>query len=103
MAEEAEYVPAFMVELAANHDGRFDWRDHFHRTLVQLDEPLVDPKVQPIASTGVLSGARSVFCARPMSTASLSPGGTRRLGRSPSPAQSRRRPAATPLSSRWTR
>jgi len=44
---EPDYVPAFIVELAANSDGRFDWRDHFYRSLTQLNEPLLDCKVLP--------------------------------------------------------
>ena len=47
MEAEPEYVPGFMVELAANHDGRFDWRDHFYRSMTQLEEPLLDRKVLP--------------------------------------------------------
>ena len=54
MATETDYVPAFMVELAANHDGRFDWRDHFQRSLAQLEEPLLDRKVLPNQLTGNL-------------------------------------------------
>ncbi|HLG69871.1 MAG TPA: ATP-binding protein [Chloroflexota bacterium] len=54
IATEMDYVPAFMVELAANHDGRFDWRDHFQRSLTQLEEPLVDRKVLPNRLTGNL-------------------------------------------------
>ena len=51
---EPDYVPAFMVELTANHDGRFDWRDHFQRSLTQLEEPLLDRKVLPTQFTGNL-------------------------------------------------
>lgn len=54
MEAEADYVPAFMVELAANHDGRFDWRDHFYRSLVHIEEPLLDCKVLPHELTGSL-------------------------------------------------
>lgn len=54
MASEADYVPAFMVELAADRDGRFDWRDHFVRSLRQLQEPLLDRKVLLDGVTGEL-------------------------------------------------
>src|SRR5581483_9575245 len=54
MADEPEYIPAFLVELAADRDGRFDWRDHFQRTLTQLNEPLVDSKVLPNYDSGSL-------------------------------------------------
>ncbi len=54
MATETDYVPAFMVELAAERDGRFDWRDHFSRSLRQLQEPLLDRKVLRDEATGEL-------------------------------------------------
>ena len=54
MTCEPDYVPAFMVELAADRDGRFDWRDHFSRSLRQLQEPMLERKILPDDVTGEL-------------------------------------------------
>lgn len=38
-------IPVVSVEAAAPESGRFNWRDHYKRILRQLDEPLIDYKV----------------------------------------------------------
>jgi hypothetical protein len=38
-------IPVVSVEAVAPESGSFNWRDHFKRLLYQLDEPLVDRKL----------------------------------------------------------
>ena len=38
-------LPVVSVECVAPESGSFSWRDHFRRLLLQMDEPLVDYKI----------------------------------------------------------
>ena len=38
-------IPVASVEAVAPESGSFNWRDHYKRLLRQLDEPLIDYKV----------------------------------------------------------
>jgi len=38
-------LPFVAVEALAPENGSFNWRDHFRRMLIQMDEPLVDQKL----------------------------------------------------------
>lgn len=40
-------LPFVAVEALAPENGSFNWRDHFRRMLIQMDEPLVDHKLHP--------------------------------------------------------
>src|SRR5271165_3888168 len=42
-------LPVVSVECIAPESGTFSWRDHFRRLLLQMDEPLVDYKLNPEA------------------------------------------------------
>ena len=50
-------LPVVSVECIAPESGSFSWRDHFRRLLLQMDEPLVDYKVNP--QTPVRIGERT--------------------------------------------
>ena len=50
-------LPVVSVECIAPESGTFSWRDHFRRLLLQMDEPLVDYKVNP--ETPVRMGERA--------------------------------------------
>ena len=59
-------LPVVRVECIAPESGTFSWRDHFRRLLLQMDEPLVDYKLNPEApvrmgerATKFLPGARA--------------------------------------------
>jgi GTPase SAR1 family protein len=39
-------LPFVAVEALAPENGNFNWRDHFRRMLVEMDEPLIDHKLQ---------------------------------------------------------
>ncbi|MFZ0707416.1 MAG: ATP-binding protein [Candidatus Korobacteraceae bacterium] len=59
-------LPVVSVECIAPESGSFSWRDHFRRLLLQMDEPLVDYKVNPQTpvrigegTTRFLPGARA--------------------------------------------
>ena len=41
--------PVVSVECIAPESGCFNWRDHFRRLLIQMEEPLVDYKINPQA------------------------------------------------------
>jgi energy-coupling factor transporter ATP-binding protein EcfA2 len=51
-------LPVVSVECAAPESGVFSWRDHFRRLLVQMDEPLLDYKLDP--GTSLHIGSRVV-------------------------------------------
>ena len=51
-------LPAVSVECIAPESGAFGWRDHFRRLLVQMDEPLLDHKLEP--GTSIHIGSRAV-------------------------------------------
>ncbi len=40
-------VPFVAVEAAAPDNGTFSWRDHYRRTLLALNEPMLEQKVKP--------------------------------------------------------
>src|SRR3989475_9941556 len=40
-------LPVVSVECIAPDSGSFSWRDHFRRLLLQMEEPLVDFKINP--------------------------------------------------------
>jgi hypothetical protein len=42
-------LPVVSVECIAPESGSFSWRDHFRRLLLQMEEPLVDYKINPEA------------------------------------------------------
>ena len=42
-------IPVVSVECVAPESGSFNWRDHFRRLLLQMEEPLVDYKFNPEA------------------------------------------------------
>lgn len=46
-------LPVVSVECIAPESGSFSWRDHFHRLLIQMEEPLVDYKIDPEAPVRV--------------------------------------------------
>src|SRR5258708_1206045 len=45
LAKDLTRIPVVSVEAVAPESGSFNWRDHFKRLLYQLDEPLVDRKL----------------------------------------------------------
>jgi energy-coupling factor transporter ATP-binding protein EcfA2 len=51
-------LPVVSVECIAPESGVFSWRDHFRRLLLQMDEPLVDHKLDP--GTSIHIGRRAV-------------------------------------------
>ncbi|MBZ5561478.1 MAG: AAA family ATPase [Acidobacteriia bacterium] len=40
-------LPVVSVECTAPESGTFSWRDHFRRLLLQMEEPLLDHKLEP--------------------------------------------------------
>jgi energy-coupling factor transporter ATP-binding protein EcfA2 len=42
-------LPVVSVECIAPESGSFNWRDHFRRLLLQMEEPLLDYKINPAA------------------------------------------------------
>src|SRR5260370_30077071 len=55
---DAGRLPVVSMECVAPESGSFSWRDHFRRLLLQMEEPLVDYKIDPAA--GVRLGERIV-------------------------------------------
>jgi energy-coupling factor transporter ATP-binding protein EcfA2 len=45
LEEDPGRIPVLSVEAVAPDNGNFHWRDHFHRMLVQMREPLIDQKL----------------------------------------------------------
>lgn len=43
-------LPFVSVEAVAPDNGNFNWRDHFRRTLLQMQEPLIEHKLAPARS-----------------------------------------------------
>ena len=43
--EDVTRIPVVSVEAVAPESGSFNWRDHYKRLLHQLDEPLIDHKL----------------------------------------------------------
>jgi len=56
LREDRSRIPVVSVEAVAPESGSFNWRDHYKRLLHQLDEPLIDHKLnrqeEPHATTG---------------------------------------------------
>jgi hypothetical protein len=46
-------LPVVSVECIAPESGTFGWRDHFRRLLLEMEEPLVDYKMNPDAPVRV--------------------------------------------------
>ena len=57
-------LPFVAVEAVAPDNGNFNWRDHFRRMLIQMQEPLVDHKIRE-AYLQVERGADGQFVAYP--------------------------------------
>lgn len=60
-------LPVVSVECVAPESGSFSWRDHFRRLLLQMEEPLVDYKINPEAPVRIgdrvvrfMPGARAI-------------------------------------------
>lgn len=49
LADDPGRYPVVSVECVAPESGAFSWRDHFRRLLLQMEEPLVDHKINPAA------------------------------------------------------
>lgn len=45
LREDLTRIPVVSVEAVAPESGSFNWRDHYRRLLHQLDEPLIDRKL----------------------------------------------------------
>ena len=50
-------LPVVSVECVAPESGSFSWRDHFRRLLLQMDEPLVDYKINTAAPVHIADKA----------------------------------------------
>jgi energy-coupling factor transporter ATP-binding protein EcfA2 len=50
MEEDPGRIPVLSVEAVAPDNGNFHWRDHFHRMLAQMREPLIDQKLNACRS-----------------------------------------------------
>ena len=53
LSADAGRIPVVSVECVAPEAGSFSWRDHFRRLLLQMEEPLVDYKIDPAAPVRV--------------------------------------------------
>ena len=53
LSADAGRIPVVSVECVAPEAGSFSWRDHFRRLLLQMEEPLVDCKIDPAAPVRV--------------------------------------------------
>jgi GTPase SAR1 family protein len=51
MKEDKSFIPFFSVEAIAPEDTKFDWKDFYIRSLIALNEPLVDHKISVIENT----------------------------------------------------
>ena len=49
-------LPVVSVECIAPESGTFSWRDHFRRLLMQMEEPLMDYKLDPGTSIQIGNG-----------------------------------------------
>jgi hypothetical protein len=58
LQEDLTRIPVVSVEAIAPESGSFNWRDHYKRLLYQLDEPLVDRKLNRPAEEAVVRGSR---------------------------------------------
>ena len=50
MEEDPGRLPVLSIEAVAPDNGNFHWRDHFHRMLAQMREPLIDHKLNACRS-----------------------------------------------------
>ncbi len=53
LSADSGRIPVVSVECVAPEAGSFSWRDHFRRLLLQMEEPLVDYKIDPAAPVRV--------------------------------------------------
>ena len=53
LSDDPGRIPVVSVECVAPEAGSFSWRDHFRRLLLQMEEPLVDYKIDPAAPVRV--------------------------------------------------
>lgn len=53
LSADSGRIPVVSVECAAPEAGSFSWRAHFRRLLLQMEEPLVDYKINPEAPVRV--------------------------------------------------
>ena len=51
--EDSTRIPVVSVEAVAPESGSFNWRDHYRRLLHQLDEPLIDHKLNQANGFGM--------------------------------------------------
>jgi hypothetical protein len=51
MEEDPGRLPVLSIEAVAPDNGNFHWRDHFHRMLAQMREPLIDYKLNACRSS----------------------------------------------------
>jgi energy-coupling factor transporter ATP-binding protein EcfA2 len=53
LREDRSRIPVVSVEAVAPESGSFNWRDHYKRLLHQLDEPLIDHKLNRRAEESI--------------------------------------------------
>ncbi len=69
LQEDRVRIPVASVEAVAPESGSFNWRDHYKRLLHQLDEPLIDYKVNRCSEGGFSpTGARFMRPSRAVGT-----------------------------------
>jgi hypothetical protein len=70
LQEDRMRIPVASVEAVAPESGSFNWRDHYRRLLHQLDEPLIDHKVNrcPEGGYAAQAGARFMPPSRAVAT-----------------------------------
>ena len=57
LREDRSRIPVVSVEAVAPESGSFNWRDHYKRLLHQLDEPLIDYKLNRQAEEPITAPA----------------------------------------------
>lgn len=57
LREDRSRIPVVSVEAVAPESGSFNWRDHYKRLLHQLDEPLIDHKLNRQAEESITAPA----------------------------------------------
>src|SRR5258708_243950 len=57
LAKDLTRIPVVSVEAVAPESGSFNWRDHYKRLLHQLDEPLIDHKLNRRAEESIAAPA----------------------------------------------
>jgi len=58
LREDRSRIPVVSVEAVAPESGSFNWRDHYKRLLHQLDEPLIDHKLNRQADESITASAK---------------------------------------------